>query len=662
MGTILAPGQHQDVPRDHGQPAVALVSMPLASLPRPSMGLGLLQAVLREQGIPCRSFYLNLDFAELTGTRRYQAATHLPEFLAGDWLFAEAAFGGRAPPADLYLASLARAWGPPGASVVEGLRWMRWAARDFVARAAGQVLAWRPTILGCTTGLQQTVAALALLREVHRRAPEVLTMLGGAGCETRMGLALHRNFPWVDFLVSGEADGLLPDLCRAVARQGRALEASELPAGVLGPGHRRTGYPEDLPRILDRDLDALPDPDFDDYFARLRGSPLAEVVRPGLPLETSRGCWWGALHHCTFCGLNGSSLAYRSRAPEALLQAVDRQVRRYGVRRVFLVDNILDHGYLRTVVPALEGRGLTLFTEIKSNLTPEQMALLRRAGLTWMQPGIESLHSGHLRLMDKGVRAWQNLVVLRTAREQGIRVSWILLWGFPGEEDAWFSEVADLVPSLEHLQPPLSLLRIRFDRYSVYQSRPRDHGLELEPAEALRCIYPLPESELADLAYSFRDRRDPAVFRSVPPGERSFRCASERPGIRRLAAAVAHWTRAHLRGVRPLLHVQDDGDALQFLDSRRAAAELRFRLEGPERALYLACEEAPHRGSLAARAGVDPAAAEVALEILLRRRIVVALDDRVLPLALRGVVPPLPRRGDYPGGAVVGEIPARTLA
>ena len=33
---------------------------------------------------------------------------------------------------------------------------------------------------------------------------------------------------------------------------------------------------------------------------------------PTLFLETSRGCWWGQRMHCTFCGLNGSGMVYRS--------------------------------------------------------------------------------------------------------------------------------------------------------------------------------------------------------------------------------------------------------------------------------------------------------------------------------------------------------------
>jgi ribosomal peptide maturation radical SAM protein 1 len=647
-------------------PAVALVSMPFAGLVRPSLALGLLQGVLRRDGFPCRSFYLNLDFAEELGTRLYHLVCHLGPTgcQAGDWAFAEAAFGDQAPPADLYLDCLPRAWGglretPRARAVLRDLRFIRGTAQAFVERAARQVLAWRPRIVGCTTSLDQTVASLALLREVRRQDPEVRTMLGGSNCETRMGMALHRNFPWIDYLVSGEADGLLPGLCRAIGRHGTAIPTSDLPAGVLGPQHRHAGYPPELARALERDLDALPDPDFDDYFQRLHASPLARVVAPALPVEASRGCWWGARRPCTFCGLNGSSMAYRSRRPEALLEALDRQVCRYGPRRVFLVDNILDHGYLRSLVPALAKRSdpLRLFCEVRANLRPDQLRALKKAGAVWLQMGIESFHPQHLRLMDKGVQVWQNVCALRQARESGLWVSWLLLWGFPGEQDDWFTEMARLLPWIEHLQPPLFFLRIRFDRYSVYQTRAREFGLHLEPIGAVGRIYPLPEEELADLAYAFLDREDPDVFRVAPTPGRGLRSPDERPGVRDLARVVARWRRVHAAGLPPLLHVEEDGEALRFLDSRRVATEPAFLLEGAERDLYLACEASPLRRGLAVRAGLEAESAEKALLALRRRGVVLELDGRVVPLALRGSVPSLPGRRDYPGGHLLGDLP-----
>ena len=56
-------------------------------------------------------------------------------------------------------------------------------------------------------------------------------------------------------------------------------------------------------------------PDFDDYFGAAQAPSYCDtVVR--LSAESSRGCWWGAKSHCTFCGLNGGTMAFRAKSAE----------------------------------------------------------------------------------------------------------------------------------------------------------------------------------------------------------------------------------------------------------------------------------------------------------------------------------------------------------
>jgi magnesium-protoporphyrin IX monomethyl ester (oxidative) cyclase len=65
------------------------------------------------------------------------------------------------------------------------------------------------------------------------------------------------------------------------------------------------------------DMDRMPGPDYDDYFDALGASSLGPRFRPAWLIESARGCWWGARSHCTFCGLNGATVAFRARAPPA---------------------------------------------------------------------------------------------------------------------------------------------------------------------------------------------------------------------------------------------------------------------------------------------------------------------------------------------------------
>ena len=71
----------------------------------------------------------------------------------------------------------------------------------------------------------------------------------------------------------------------------------------------------------------------------------------GIPFESARGCWWGQKHHCVFCGLNGSTMRFRAKSPDRVFAELVHQARRYRSFRFEAVDNILDMGYLTTLLP-----------------------------------------------------------------------------------------------------------------------------------------------------------------------------------------------------------------------------------------------------------------------------------------------------------------------
>ncbi|MBX3170260.1 MAG: RiPP maturation radical SAM C-methyltransferase [Candidatus Eremiobacteraeota bacterium] len=297
-------------------------------------------------------------------------------------------------------------------------------------------------------------------------------------------------------------------------------------------------------------MDQTSVPDFDDYFEALRASGLD--ILPGLVMETSRGCWWGQKHHCTFCGLNGSGMVYRSKSKERVLQEIERLAERYQIRRFFIVDNILDHAHLKSIMPMLAAREqpFHLFYETKSNLKKEQLELQSRAGVRWIQPGIESLHDEVLSLMDKGSTGLMNVQLLRNARELGMVVYWNFLVCFPNENDEWYQEMSQWVPWLFHLQPAPGMAKIRFDRFSPYHTRPQQYNLEMRPALAYGQVYPVAAEELTELAYFFQD---------TPEQSKRDDRFLPLPGRRGLYLQLKEWTALWQQEEPPVLWMQDEG-------------------------------------------------------------------------------------------------------
>ena len=666
------------------EPDICLVTMPYASVSRPSMALGLLKAILTDEGVNTAVAYANLWFAESVGLRRYDvcAGQFPPVYLTGEWTFAGAAFADdpRREEKDAeYLRQVHEAEGPlfqpkaernPRArrrsyadALISDLWAMRAAATQFVDEAARRVLATGARVVGCTSTFEQHVASLALLRRIHELDPDVITMLGGANCETVMGETTHRCFPWVDYVASGEADGIIAPLCRLALARGRDVEPGELPRGVLGPAHRagreasgpgaRSGS---LPRALFHDLDRLPTPRFDDYFETLEALSLRSSVRPGLPVETSRGCWWGAVHQCTFCGLNGTSMGYRSKSPERALAELNELEDRYGISDFEAVDNILDMGYIKTLLPMLaaDDRQRRIFYEIKANVTRERLEAMLQAGITWVQPGIENLHSEVLRLMDKGIQGWQNVQLLKWCREIGLQLFWTVLWRFPGEKDEWYEDMARWVPALEHLTPPLATYPMRFDRYSVYHEQARRLGLILFPIGAMSLVYPVGPADLDGLTYFFSTEPAAGPLRYTEDVREAI---LNTPGVQAVFNAVRDWRTAQF-AKEPVLSMEDHDGVLEITDTRSCARSPRHVLTGLTRAVCLACDAGPREGKLVAiierdfdMTATDDEIADVTGK-LLSDRLVLAMDGRLVGLALKGRAPALPDDTQFPGGYV----------
>ena len=301
------------------------------SLETPSLALGLLKTYLTAAAINSEVVHANILFADEIGLDVYKTIEGTPtESLVGEWTFASAAFPGAADTSVSFLALVSERVNDgtfellrrlhPNFDTAMMLRNVRQATPAFVDRVAHRILARQPRIVGCTSTFQQHCASLALLRRIKELDPAVVTMIGGANCEGVMGETAHREFPWLDFVMSGEVDDFFGAFCAARAARG-APPCARFPTGCSGAAAARGWAPgaDGAARRGDRRLDQTAVPDYGDYFAALRQTPLGPHIRPALPFESSRGCWWGAKHHCTFCGLNGAGMSFRSKSPRRVL-------------------------------------------------------------------------------------------------------------------------------------------------------------------------------------------------------------------------------------------------------------------------------------------------------------------------------------------------------
>jgi ribosomal peptide maturation radical SAM protein 1 len=459
---------------------VLFIVPPFHVLDCPSIAVHLLQACGREAGFHVRVLYANMLLASLIGEEAYAKICDAPVgSFAGERFFARCAFGlprlgrqaGRMFRADWVIGREKR-WAirpdfdcyrcQEPATLQELQRLETW-AKGYVDAVAGAICQQRYGVVGCTTIFEQTAASLALLNRVKNLQPDAVTILGGANCEGEMAQGVASLPSDVDYIFSGESEVTFVEFVRSVL-------AGSRPAGRLIQGRSC------------RNLDALPTPSYGEFYEQRKlFLPFSKLTAPQteIPYETSRGCWWGVKHNCTFCGLNGERMAFRQKSPNRVISDLRSLLHAHPTRRVVMTDNILPHRYFQTLLPQLAGKfpGVRIFYETKANLSLRQVLALKRAGVTSVQPGMESLSTRLLTLMKKGVQARQNLMLLRYARAAGLYLDWMLLWDFPGDDVEAYKETVAMMPLLHHLQPPCAMAHLSVERFSPYYSSPAEFGV-----------------------------------------------------------------------------------------------------------------------------------------------------------------------------------------
>jgi ribosomal peptide maturation radical SAM protein 1 len=551
--------------------------MPFAVLHQPALGISLLKAVLAQRDIACNVHYLSLSFAEWISESLYWCiAWSARRLLLGEWYFARELFGHDDEREHPLLA-----WPPIGSDQatstpdhIVGLRKARNDLETFLDGCLSGVPWGQYEIIGFSSDLQQNVASLALAKRLKATWPDKAIVLFGANCQGEMGLELHRRFPFVDYVCRGESETVFPALVESL------LDGAPPPSlpGLVARRDDGQSMPVGGNALPVTDLDSLPYPDFDDYFHQLDRSSLDTADWVALVFESSRGCWHGEKHRCTFCRLSREEAVFRSKSAGRVLDELTHLTRRYGINTVIARDNILNLHYLRSLMPRMIERDTdwSVLYETKANLRKGELRLLKKAGVVRLQPGIESLSTSILNLIRKGCTVLENVQLLKWGSELGLELVWNFLWGFPGEEPDEYARMARMVPALLHLEPPMGSGPVHLLRFSPYFDGPERWGItNVRPAASYGLVYPFPETSLRRLAYEldfdYADGRDPRTY-TAP-----------------LVEMIRYWQANYCPGA---LTSVSDAQLLVIHDRRPGAYRAIFELSGVERAAYGYCDQA----------------------------------------------------------------------
>ena len=478
---------------------IALLSLPFSSLQHPALGLTQIKARLKkifEENVETRLFYLNYDFYQYFGRKLYNIIG-LSEFtsLLKEWVFREEAFDHVQPNHDKYFRQFIPGI-PSDSPIIALLKTKLMNLGAFIQQVISTYRLNTFDVIG-VTAMFDVVPGLAMCRHLKKLNPKVITIMGGAAVFKDLGEVLSQHYPYLDYVCCGSGLISFPRLIRAImenndiARDSIDGIFSKTNNGKVGDMSEELDINEDIPLEYD---------DFFECFNRLQAD---QTLYPIFLMETSRGCFWRT---CTFCGLNKERLKYRVKRTGIAVEEINRYFKKYN-RNIELVDNVMPRNYIKHVFPYLQvPEGKFLMYEVRGDYSEDEMKALNQARVKMIQPGIESLSTPVLELMNKGTTAFQCIHMLKLCVKYGILPAWNLLIGFPGMTAGMYENLLEIIPRVLHLFPPGIMMPVRIDRFSAYWQNSEKYDLALTPFRAYEYVYPYNQDVLAKIAWHFEDR------------------------------------------------------------------------------------------------------------------------------------------------------------
>ncbi|MGO9263164.1 MAG: B12-binding domain-containing radical SAM protein [Bryobacteraceae bacterium] len=310
-------------------------------------------------------------------------------------------------------------------------------AREFASRSFD--------LWGFSTICSTFPLTIRIARELKRSQPQSVVMLGGPQASV-VDAGTLRAFPFIDFIVRGEADETLPRLLAAFP------DLREIPGVTFRSGGNIVRNPN-APVVLD--LDKLPLPAFDRY----PGLDTCQAV----PLELGRGCPFA----CNFCSTNDFfRRRFRLKSPACVIEQMRMIHRTYGNTRFELIHDMFTVDRKRVVefCEALlaSGEQFQWNCSARTDCIDEALiALMAQAGCAGIFFGIETGSARMQRLIGKNLDLREAASRIGCTVRRGIGATVSLITGFPGETRQDLRDTVDFLMDAARLDgaaPQLHLL------------------------------------------------------------------------------------------------------------------------------------------------------------------------------------------------------------
>jgi len=234
-----------------------------------------------------------------------------------------------------------------------------------------------------------------------------------------------------DFVIIGEAEHTLLELTNHIKN------GIEDCSDILGLAYKKNREVVKTPgRQVLKDLDSMPLPAWDLVDMELyRQTWLKHAGYFSLNMSTTRGCPF----KCNWCAKPIYGNRYNSRSPENVVAEIKLLKELYRIDHIWFCDDIfgLKPGWVAQFSRLLEKEKISIRFKIQSRadllVQEDTVKALAASGCENVWIGAESGSQKILDAMDKGITVEQIREATLLMKEQGIKPSFFIQFGYPGE-------------------------------------------------------------------------------------------------------------------------------------------------------------------------------------------------------------------------------------
>jgi radical SAM superfamily enzyme YgiQ (UPF0313 family) len=343
-------------------------------------------------------------------------------------------------------------------------------ARDQdIPLVAEDILSREPQSLGFSTWCDSFPVSLLLAEEIKKINPDIPVIFGGPQASILAENTVEK-YPFVDFVLRGEADYTLPELISRLLI-GKEEDVKDVPGLV----YRDPAMKEvilDSPGEIVKNLDKLPVPAYERIFQKSK-----------LRIDAGRGC----PYRCTYCTTNQFfSRRYRVKSPGRIIGEMEYCNEKLGVTGFGISHDMFTVN--KEFIAEFTGRLSLLNKTLKvpftwtcsartNSVSEEMLNQMKESGCIAIFFGIETGSERVQKEIKKNLDLDQAIRMIRHATGLGVDTVVSYMAGFPGETS---SDLSDTLESI--VQVAIAGARPQFTLLSILPGTPiyQQHMEELE--------------------------------------------------------------------------------------------------------------------------------------------------------------------------------------